>query len=73
MKAIQKNDTVHTYARVTTRLSPLLYAMERLEQFDPEAVRGTHRTMQDFALAYVNYYKGDVPNLEREREFLRRP
>lgn len=70
MKAKQKNDPVHTYSREMTRLSPLLYAMERLEQFDPEAVRGTCRTMQDFALAYVNYYKGDVPNLEREREFL---
>ncbi len=70
MKAIQKDDTVHTYARVTTRLSPLLYAMERLEQLEPEAVRGANRTMQDYALAYVEYYKGDVSNLEREREFL---
>jgi ATP/maltotriose-dependent transcriptional regulator MalT len=72
MEAMQKH-YVHTeYVRAAprTRMSPLLYAMERLEQIEPEALHGARRTMQDYALAYVEYYKGDVPNLEREREFL---
>jgi ATP/maltotriose-dependent transcriptional regulator MalT len=57
-------------AKTSTRLSPLLYAMERLEQLEPETIGGARRTMQDYALAYVEHYQGDVPNLEREREFL---
>lgn len=54
------------------RLHPLLYAhaMDRLEQLDPEVVLTAQRNLQSYALAYTEHFSGDVPHLEREREFL---
>ena len=54
------------------QLHPLLftYAMERLELLEPEVVSDTQRSVQAYALAYVEHYRGDVPQLERERDFL---
>ncbi len=45
-------------------------AMERLEQFEPAVVRNIRRDALSYAVAYVEQYQGDVPQLEREREFL---
>lgn len=54
------------------RLHPLLYAyaMDRLEQLEPEVVHTAQRNLQSYALAYVEHYCHDVPHLERERAFL---
>ena len=46
------------------------WAMERLEQFEPMIVRAASHDAQSYALAYVEHYQGNVPQLEREREFL---
>lgn len=46
-------------------------AMERIEQFELDVARRVEQRMPlSYALAYVEHYTGDVPNLEREREFL---
>ena len=45
-------------------------AMERLEQFEPAVVRSARCDALSYALAYVEQFQGDVPQLEREREFL---
>ncbi|HVB24246.1 MAG TPA: helix-turn-helix transcriptional regulator [Ktedonobacteraceae bacterium] len=45
-------------------------AMERLEQFEPMAMHAVAHDAQSYALAYVEHYQGNVPQLEREREFL---
>lgn len=45
-------------------------AMERLEQFEPMVVQNSSHDAQSYALAYVGHYQGNVPQLEREREFL---
>ncbi len=45
-------------------------AMERLEQFEPMVVHAARHDAQSYALAYVEHYQGNVPQLEREREFL---
>lgn len=54
------------------QLHPLFFAhaMERLEQLEPEVVRAAQRNVQAYALTYVERYQGDVPLLERERDFL---
>ena len=54
------------------RLHPLLYthALERLEQLEPETVRGAQRNVHAYALAYLERYRGEVSHLERERTFL---
>jgi len=54
------------------RLHPLLYAhaLERLEQLEPETVRGARRNVHAYALAYLERYRGEVIHLERERAFL---
>jgi hypothetical protein len=54
------------------RLHPLLYAhaLERLEQLEPETVRGARRNVRAYALAYLERYQGEVSHLERERAFL---
>ncbi len=54
------------------QLHPLLYAyaMDRLEQLEPEVVHTAQRNLQSYALAYVEHYHHDVPHLERERAFL---
>ncbi len=54
------------------QLHPLLYAyaMDRLEQLEPEVVHTAQRNLQSYALAYVEHYCHDVPHLERERAFL---
>ena len=54
------------------QLHPLLhaYAMDRLEQLEPEVVHTAQRNLQSYALAYVEHYCQDVSHLEREREFL---
>ncbi len=59
-------------ARARYRLHPLLYAhaLERLEQLEPETVRGARRNMHAYALAYLERYQGEVSHLERERAFL---
>jgi hypothetical protein len=46
------------------------YGLERLELIEPEIVAGVPRTMQAYAFAYLDRYRGDVPLLERERDFL---
>src|SRR5450755_1174651 len=46
------------------------YALERLELIEPKIVAGVPRTMQAYAFAYLDRYRGDVPLLERERDFL---
>ncbi len=45
-------------------------AMERLEQFEPMVVHAAAHDALSYALAYVEHYQGNVPQLEREREFL---
>ncbi len=45
-------------------------AMERLEQFEPLIVHAASHDAQSYALTYVEHYQGNVPQLEREREFL---
>src|SRR6266487_3209518 len=54
------------------RLHPLLYAqaLERLEQLEPETVRGVRHNVCAYALAYLERYQGEVSHLERERAFL---
>jgi AAA ATPase domain len=54
------------------RLHPLLYAhaLERLEQLEPETVRGARRNVHAYALAYLERHQGEVIHLERERGFL---
>lgn len=44
--------------------------MERLEQFEPLVVHAASHDAQSYALAYVEHYQGNVPQMEREREFL---
>lgn len=56
-----------TYAE---RSCVLTAAMERLEQFEPMVVGDAAHDAQSYALAYVEHYTGNVPQLEREREFL---
>lgn len=46
------------------------YAMERLELLEPAAISGVPGTLQSYALAYAKHYFGNIPQLEREREFL---
>ncbi len=45
-------------------------AMERLDQFEPAVVHAASHDALSYALAYVEQYRGNVPQLEREREFL---
>ena len=54
------------------RLHPLFYAqaLERLEQLEPETVRGARRNVRAYALAYLERYQGEISHLERERTFL---
>jgi tetratricopeptide (TPR) repeat protein len=54
------------------RLHPLLYAhaMSHLEQLEPAIVQAAQRNLLSYALAYAELHSGDVPHLEREREFL---
>lgn len=54
----------------TERACVFTAAMERLEQFEPMAVHAAAHDAQSYALAYVEHYQGNVPQLEREREFL---
>lgn len=58
--------------KTSSKLSPVFsHAMERIEQFAPEVVDAVPRhTAQAYAVAYAQYYEGNVPQLEREREFL---
>jgi len=44
--------------------------VNRLEQLEPEAVAAAHCNVQVYALEYVERHQRDVPQLEREREFL---
>ncbi|SRR5579884_1369832 len=46
------------------------YAMERLELLEPQAISGAPRSLQGYALAYMEHYSGNISQLEREREFL---
>ncbi len=54
------------------RLHPLLYtyAMDRLEQLEPEVVRSAQQNAYAYALAYVEHYGADVDRYECEQEFL---
>lgn len=54
----------------TERSCVFTSAMERLEQFEPLVVHAARHDAQSYALAYVEHYRGNVPQLEREREFL---
>jgi DNA-binding CsgD family transcriptional regulator len=45
-------------------------AMERLDQFEPAVMHAAAHDVQSYALAYVEHYRGNVAQLEREREFL---
>ena len=47
-----------------------MQAMERLDQVEPAIVHTASHDAQSYALAYVEHYGGNVPQLEREREFL---
>ncbi len=48
----------------------IAYALERLALIEPEIVAGVPCTMQAYAFAYLDRYRGNVPLLERERDFL---
>ena len=54
----------------TQRSCIFTQAMERLDQFEPAVVHAAAHDAQSYALAYVEHYRGNVPQLEREREFL---
>ena len=44
--------------------------LDRVELLVPQAARSRSRNMLEYALAYVERYQGNVPQLEHEREFL---
>jgi len=54
------------------QLHPLCYAyaLERLRLMEPAIVHAAQRNIQAYALAYVERYRGDVPQLEYECGFL---
>lgn len=60
----------HIHGVYSQRSCVFTQAMERLDQFEPAVVHAASHDAQTYALAYVEHYRGNVPQLEREREFL---
>ena len=57
-------------ARYLRQPTLVFHALERMEMLEPELMRGVCCDLLPYALVYVEQYRGDVPRLEREREFL---
>ncbi|HLG61885.1 MAG TPA: response regulator transcription factor [Ktedonosporobacter sp.] len=57
-------------ARYLRQPTLVFHALERMEMLEPELMRGVCCDLPSYALVYVEQYRGDVPRLEREREFL---
>jgi ATP/maltotriose-dependent transcriptional regulator MalT len=49
---------------------PGIHDLDRLELLVPELAHSPHRDVQEYALAYVERYRGDVLQLEQEWPFL---
>ena len=64
------NDVGSIHRVYSQRSCVFTQAMERLDQFEPAVVHAAAHEAQSYALAYVEQYRGNVPQLEREREFL---
>lgn len=57
-------------ARYLRQPTLVFHALERMEMLEPELMRGVCCDLLPYALVYVEQHRGDVPRLEREREFL---
>jgi len=70
LRTVEVDSPLTCGARYLRQPTLVFHALERMEMLEPELMRGVRCDLLSYALAYVEQYRGDVPRLEREREFL---
>lgn len=70
LRAVEADSPLTCGARYLRQPTLISHALERMEMLEPRLMRGVRCDLLSYALTYVERYRGDVPHLEREREFL---